>query len=266
MPNPQCPMSSSVILRSWEDGITFVAEQRDINSQCIRPGMRPPQIGALHAIASHRTVSNKTALIVMPTGTGKTEVMLACTVMLSPKRLLVLVPSDALRSQTFNKFATLGKLREFGVVSPNALNPAVALLKGNIVDATELATLESANVVVSTVASLVGMPSVVRKGFVQMFDHVFFDEAHHVPSTTWTKLHDELQQCCILQFTATPFREDGKRMPGKILYNFPLRMAQEPFHPIAAVLAAHDDFKGNCCTAFSGNPRDSPPSRFQKGV
>jgi superfamily II DNA or RNA helicase len=35
----------------------------------------------------------------MPTGTGKTETMLALLVAARPSRLLVLVPSDALREQ-----------------------------------------------------------------------------------------------------------------------------------------------------------------------
>lgn len=230
--HPLLPQSGQVVTpadirRSWEGGINFVTELRDADDKCIRPGMRSPQIGALHAIASHRTVSEKPAIIVMPTGTGKTEVMLACTVMLNPKRLLVLVPSDALRTQTFNKFTSFGRLREFGVISSEVMNPVVALVKGHIRNAAELKFLESANVVVSTVASLVGMTAIIREAFIKLFDHVFFDEAHHVPSNTWNNLYEDFHDCRIMQFTATPFREDGKRIPGKIIYNFPLRMAQE---------------------------------------
>ncbi len=43
----------------------------------------------------------------------------------------------------------------------------------------------------------------------------------------------------VLLFTATPFRNDGKRLDGKILFNYSLRKAQEEgyykpikFHPI----------------------------------
>ena len=60
--------------------------------------LREAQVGALHAILSHWTVDpNKVATVVMPTGTGKTETMLAAFCIERPAHLLVLVPSAALR-------------------------------------------------------------------------------------------------------------------------------------------------------------------------
>ncbi|HEY5706787.1 MAG TPA: DEAD/DEAH box helicase family protein [Terrimicrobiaceae bacterium] len=214
------------VRQSWTSGVVFNVEQRDENGNLSRPGMRPPQLGALHAVAAHWSVSSKPGLAVMPTGTGKTETMLACLIMKRPERLLVLVPSDALRSQTLGKFCSLGKLRELGVVPQEILNPVVGRLKGSLTEEEHLHVLEKCNVVVSTVASLNSMPVRLRAGFRDLFDLVYFDEAHHVPSNSWDRLFDTFQKQPVLQFTATPFREDGRRMPGKIIYNFPLRMAQ----------------------------------------
>jgi hypothetical protein len=45
-----------------------------------RKGLRTPQIGAIHAVHAHWTTSSDPATIVMPTGTGKTEVMLSVLV------------------------------------------------------------------------------------------------------------------------------------------------------------------------------------------
>lgn len=74
------------------------------------PGLRTPQLGALHAILASRSMETSEPItIVMPTGTGKTETMLAAFCH-SPKRTLVIVPSDALRTQIADKFATLGVL------------------------------------------------------------------------------------------------------------------------------------------------------------
>lgn len=53
--------------------------------------------------------------IVMPTGTGKTDTMLAAFCH-SPRRTLVIVPSDALREQIGRKFAALGVLPSVGAV------------------------------------------------------------------------------------------------------------------------------------------------------
>jgi superfamily II DNA or RNA helicase len=67
-----------LIQKSWEGIVTFKAEIRLPNGQIVQPGLRPSQIGALHAVAAHWSVTNKPAFVVMPTSTGKTEVMLAC--------------------------------------------------------------------------------------------------------------------------------------------------------------------------------------------
>src|SRR5262245_53018373 len=66
-------------------------------------GLRTPQLGALHAILAHRSMETAEPItIVMPTGTGKTETMLAAFCH-APKRTLVIVPSDALRTQISDK-------------------------------------------------------------------------------------------------------------------------------------------------------------------
>jgi superfamily II DNA or RNA helicase len=74
--------------------------------------LRRPQVGALYAALAHATRSSSTATIVMPTGTGKTETMLAIEVCQRIKCLLVVVPTDALREQVANKFRSLGVLKE----------------------------------------------------------------------------------------------------------------------------------------------------------
>ena len=52
------------------------------------------------------------------------------------------------------------------------------------------------------------------------------DEAHHVTVDTWNKIRDRFKAKRILQFTATPFRRDGKRIDGKIIFNYKLGDAQ----------------------------------------
>ena len=50
----------------------------------------------------------------MPTGTGKTETMLSILVSMNCEKLLVIVPTDALRTQLAEKFLTLGVLKPPG--------------------------------------------------------------------------------------------------------------------------------------------------------
>jgi hypothetical protein len=98
------------VLESWDEAFSYVQEDQARN----RIGLRSPQIGALHAIHAHWTLSDSTATIVMPTGTGKTETMLSILISASCPRLLVVVPTDALRSQITEKFLTLGVLKVVG--------------------------------------------------------------------------------------------------------------------------------------------------------
>jgi superfamily II DNA or RNA helicase len=210
---------------SWIPGIEFRTEVRNEQGVCVRPGLRPAQTGALHAVAAHWTVSNKPALAVMPTGTGKTEVMLACLVMSRPQRLLVIVPSNALRLQTFDKFCRLGILPSIGVVPTSTIRPVTGMLKGRP-GPEESELIRKCNVLVTTAAAIQSLPQAELRAFLKEFDQIYFDEAHHLPSESWRRIAELAAEKKVLQFTATPFRLDGQRIPGRIIYNFPLRHAQ----------------------------------------
>lgn len=94
---------------TWLNGFRYVGEDEAGEG---RIGLRRPQLGALHAIHAHWSTSNDVATVVMPTGTGKTETMLATLVSARCKRVLVLVPTDALRTQIAQKFFTMGILKD----------------------------------------------------------------------------------------------------------------------------------------------------------
>jgi Helicase conserved C-terminal domain/Type III restriction enzyme, res subunit len=52
------------------------------------------------------------------------------------------------------------------------------------------------------------------------------DEAHHVEAETWQRIRDGFLDSHVLQFTATPYREDGRKLAGRVIYAFPLKEAQ----------------------------------------
>jgi superfamily II DNA or RNA helicase len=64
--------------------------------------------------------------------------------------------------------------------------------------------------------------------------HLFIDEAHHAEAPTWSAFKAGFRERRVLQFTATPFREDGRPLDGKIIFEYPLRKAQQEgyFRPI----------------------------------
>lgn len=216
---------SEDITKSWTDSVSLAPARTGPEGRKI--GLRGPQIGALHALAAHWTLGERTALVVMPTGTGKTEVMLAHTVMTAPKRLLVLVPTDPLREQTFEKFVGLGILHRHGIIHASVQKPVVGLLRRAPQTEADFALVSQCNVVVSTVAMLEHVPSAVLKKFSDQFDAVYFDEAHHLRARSWERVFGVLDRQRVVAFTATPYREDGLRIPLRIVYNYPLRLAQE---------------------------------------
>lgn len=192
------------------------------------PGFRKPQLGALHAIGAHWTISREAATITMPTGTGKTETMLAALVGYSCRCVLVVTPSAAVRDQVAEKFKTLGKLREFGLVADSAMNPVVGVIKRRPRSSADLAVFKRCNIVVSTVSAIAqGTAEKFAPEIAELCSHLFIDEAHHVPAKTWSFLRAAFSKRLVLQFTATPFREDGEQLEGKPIYSYPLATAQK---------------------------------------
>lgn len=61
-------------------------------------GLRKAQIGAIHAIASHFTLKTDPALVVMPTGSGKTAVLMVAAYLLEANRVLIVTPSRLVRN------------------------------------------------------------------------------------------------------------------------------------------------------------------------
>lgn len=153
--------------------------------------------------------------------------MIASMIVHRPNRLLVLVPSDPLRFQTVQKFSSLGVLYGAGIVAESCRCPVVGVpLRGPSAEG-DLADLQRANVVISTVAMLQQLTDQALEAFIRLFDAVYFDEAHHIPASTWKQVFSRLQSQLVAGFTATPFRLDGERVLGRIIYQFPLRQAQE---------------------------------------
>lgn len=68
-------------------------------------------------------------------------------------------------------------------------------------------------------------------------DTLIVDEAHHIAAGKWSQFREAFAGRRILQFTATPFRRDGKLVDGSVVYNYPLKMAQQDdyFKPIEFV-------------------------------
>lgn len=213
--------SASSVLESYRDAVSFKVPGGDA-------GLRRPQLAALHSIVGYQASGvDEPAVVVMPTGTGKTETMVAWMVAQRPEKLLVVVPSTVLRDQIAEKFETLGVLQQVRAVAPSALRPRVLRLGHRIADENQVKELvEAANVIVTLPHTLNASEPEVRAALLAACSHLVVDEAHHAPATMWSDILRGFDGRPVLLFTATPFRSDGRPIPGRTIFRFPLREAQ----------------------------------------
>ncbi|MFI7219972.1 DEAD/DEAH box helicase [Micromonospora maritima] len=214
-------VSPQAVVDSYDEAIGF-------RSHTQPHSLRRPQIGALHSVLGYWASGlSEPGIIVMPTGTGKTETMLALLVAARAARLLVIVPTKALRDQIGKKFETLGILHECRIVDPKAMRPAVGRIEHGFHSADNAMAFASAcNVVIATPQVLGACTPEARDALLAQFSHLMVDEAHHAPAPSWAGIIQAFGDRPVLLFTATPFREDGKKLPGRIIFRFPLREAQ----------------------------------------
>ncbi len=144
--------------------------------------------------------------------------------------LLVVVPTDALRTQIAGKFQTMGLLGTFGVLAEGALLPVVGVVKHALGSAEEASDLmRRCNVVVATMAVLDACPPDARDRIADLCTCLFVDEAHHGAARTWQEFRTlflKRPRNRALQFTATPYREDGRLVDGRVVFSYPLRKAR----------------------------------------
>ncbi|AOT73210.1 type III restriction endonuclease subunit R [Geosporobacter ferrireducens] len=185
--------------------------------------MRNAQIGAIHAISSFFTLhKNKAAVIVMPTGSGKTAVLMMTPYVVGSEKVLIVTPSVMVRGQIVEDYSSLKTLCRAVVFRDGVKKPTVYEMKHTYCD-DMLVDINEADVVVATPLCALSLSSVENVRV--KFDIILVDEAHHVPAKTWEQILVNMNAAKHVLFTATPFRLDRKEIKGEMIYTYPLSMA-----------------------------------------
>lgn len=186
-------------------------------------GLRNAQLGAVHAIASFFTLNQKiAAIIVMPTGAGKTAVLMLVPYLLSKNKVLVVTPSIMVRGQIAEDFRNLSTLCRANVFKETMSKPIVYEMQHKFKD--EMMTeLERADVIIATPQCALSLSE--TEWAVNNISLIEIDEAHHTPAKTWQQILINLPEATHVLFTATPFRLDRKEIVGDIVYDYPLSKA-----------------------------------------
>jgi len=192
-----------------------------------RPGFRPAQLAATQAICAHFFSFKQPAIVTMPTGAGKTTVLMTMPFMLRAERVLVLTPSRLVREQVAENFRLLLDLKKINAVPAALDGPRVFVTEGEVGSDAEWESLRHFDVVVATVPSVSPRDGAIPAPPPDLFDLVLVDEAHHAPAKTWSRLLDLLQNAKQALFTATPFRRDEKEIKGRFAFTYDLRRAYD---------------------------------------
>jgi superfamily II DNA or RNA helicase len=154
-------------------------------------GLRPYQIDAVEAIRAHLAAQRST-LLVMATGLGKTQVFGAVTAgWPKPGRVLVIAHREELLDQARKRLMAM---------------------TGEYVDLEQAEFRASgARIVVGSVQTL-SRPKRLERFPQDAFELVIVDEAHHAVASTYKRVLDWFEHARVLGVTATPDRQDEKAM------------------------------------------------------
>lgn len=189
------------------------------------PGFRDPQRGALFALGSHFTRYDDPAVVAMPTGSGKTAVLMAVPFLLQARRVLVITPSRLVRGQIARRFATLHILREIGAIGDGVPDPTCFEVINRLQTDEAWEELRQQDVVIATPASVSPGHVEVVPPPEDLFDLLLVDEAHHSPARTWNHLLEAFPAARRALFTATPFRSDRREIKGRFVYTYSTKQA-----------------------------------------
>lgn len=202
---------------------------------CVEPNienneeLREPQINAYQEVYDYFNTKGKTshAIVVLPTGVGKTGLMGILPYGISKGRVLIITPQlvikDAVLDSLDPEYPGNFWLTRNVFTTTNQL-PCLIEYEGN---ATKHEWLEAANIVVLNIHKLQkrldsSLLNIVEPDF---FDMIIIDEAHHSTADTWVDAVQYFSNAKVIKLTGTPFRTDNEKIVGELVYKYKLSAA-----------------------------------------
>lgn len=193
------------------------------------PNIRKPQLQAYCEIVKYFNSEylNRNALVILPTGVGKTGVMALAPFNLCKKRTLIITPGttikdtviDNLNPENPDNFWYKTKVFQNGFPLPNVIEYDGKNTTKEVLDASNIVILNIQKLQSRLDSSLINR---VNSDF---FDLIIIDEAHHSTATTWVECVEHFCNAKILKVTGTPFRTDGEKITGTLIYKYSLGRA-----------------------------------------
>jgi len=191
------------------------------------PQLREPQINAYKSIYDYFNSGNKTAIVQIPVGCGKSGLAAIIPFGIAKGRVLVVTPNLTIMKGMFETFDITNKQKCFlsqrGVVEKESFisGPyACTLSSGNI------SISKKSHVVITNIHQLsTNVDKWLNKFPEDFFDLIIIDEAHHSAANSWSKILEKFPNSKIVNMTATPFRSDGQEIKGELIFRYPFKRA-----------------------------------------
>lgn len=191
--------------------------------------LREPQIEAYYKTLEYYSneSNDRNAVIVLPTGVGKTGVMGLLPFLLCKKRTLIITPGTTIRDtviESLNPSNPNNFWYKRNVIEKGFMLPSLIEYEG--LD-TPMEVLNSCNIVILNVQKLQNRldSTLIKRVPNNYFDLIIIDEAHHSTATTWVEATNYFKTAKVIKLTGTPFRTDGEQITGHLVYKYPLSRA-----------------------------------------
>ena len=162
--------------------------------------------------------ANLPAIVVLPTGCGKSGLIACAPFSIAEGRVLVVAPNltikDGLAEGTFSGTDHFYQLCD--VLPPDARLPRVVALERGRVNEEDC---RRADVIVTNVQQMQGWLPLFPSDF---FDLIVVDEAHHAPADSWQNINQAFPNAKKFYLTATPFRSDEQPIRAEPVYHYSL--------------------------------------------
>lgn len=192
--------------------------------------LREPQILAYAEIYEHFIVKNKTnkhAIVILPTGSGKTGLISLLPYNIANGRVLIIAPQLTILNTIENSLDS-GNASNFwidkGIIDDPLQLPVVVKYEGRD---TRREHMEQANIVIANIQKLQSRNemALLNQYESDFFDMIIIDEAHHSEAVTWIENLNHFSEAKVVKLTATAYRTDQKQLVGELVYKYKLSQA-----------------------------------------
>lgn len=185
--------------------------------------LRAPQIEAYLKIYDFfNTNPNGEALVVLPTGTGKSGLISIAPFGVADNRVLIITPG-LVTKDSISK--TQESLKDnfwinYDIIFGLNNTPIVNEYTNEISDE----HLFSSNIIYSNIQKIISNSSncLINRVPKNFFDLIIIDESHHSAASSWEQVLEYFKEAKKLHVTGTPYRGDGQDIPGTRIHETPL--------------------------------------------